>query len=447
MNETGGNYYPVEVENPGKKPEPENKKRKRMSQSKIKLIAIIILAAIVLTSVTFFVVDKILNPQLLKILIEPSSDYGWIFPCGEELLYVYNKGKCGLIDRYGNIVVPLIYYRISEFNEGLAVAQKNGENIYRGGYSDGKCGVIDKEGNIIINFMYDNISSFYNGVAVVYNEGKFGVINKSGEIIVPLIYNEISGFNDRFASVIKDDKWGVIDNTGEIIIPFEYDKIVRHIGNGFFATSTEFPVGLLNEKGEIVLLAEYDWINYFTEDMANIGKNGKNGFINKTGEIVIPPIYEMANDFSDGMAAIGIPDPDVGRPLGFLSISSRTIWGFIDKTGEIVIPPQYDHVKEFIDGIAEVGNYVEDIDHKWQIKWWFINKKGEIVDPAVSEGVAFGENKQLILAKKDGKEGILNRKGDVILPFEYDNIYINNIKDNLLCVEKDGLWGILEIKK
>jgi len=97
-----GNYYPVEVENHGKKPVPE--KRKKLSQSQISLIAIIVLAVILLTSATFFIINKISNPGLLKILVEPSLDFDSVYSYGEGLLRVCKDKKYGIIDKKGKIV-------------------------------------------------------------------------------------------------------------------------------------------------------------------------------------------------------------------------------------------------------------------------------------------------------------------------------------------------------
>jgi hypothetical protein len=476
-----GHFYPVEVENPGKKPEPN--KKKKIPNPKTKWIAVIILAVILLSPATAYVVNKIMHPEIIKVLVEPRLDYEWISPCGEGLLTAQKNGYCGLIDKYGNIAVPLIYTHIGEFNDGLAVAFKGRARGY-----GGPCGAIDKNGNIVIDFIYEGMGAFQNGLAVAYSEGKFGVINQSGEFVIPLIYGEISGFLDGFAQVRKDDKWGILDNTGEIVIPFEYDNIVRNIGHGFFATTHHESLNyLLNTKGEIVLptkyewLGYYDWIGYFYDGMAAVSWDGLCGYIDNTGEVAIYPGYPYSvNDFSDGMASICVPaDPRETGSISFRSYYGK--WGFIDKTGELVIPAEYDVAWEFFGGFARVGICGEDEN---RTKWGFINKTGEIVVPLIyeylepfvnglavgirepeneslnslqvidtsgntivsvsAENVTISDNGRIILVRQNGKEGLMNMKGEVILPFEYDNIYINNTRDNLLCVEKDGLWGILE---
>ena len=290
-----GHYYPVEPKTPGKRPEPG--KKKKMTRTKTKWIAVIVLAVVLLAPAAVYVTDKILNPQMVKVLVEPVLDYDWLGPCGEGLLSAGKNGYYGLIDKHGDIVVPLIYSHIGDFNDGLAIAYKGRARGYCG-----PCGAIDKYGNIVIDFVYDGMGSFCDGLATVYSDGKMGVVNQNGEVVIPLIYGEIAGFRDGFAIARKDGKWGIIDNTGEVVVPFEYENI--------------------------------------------------------------PPTYNTANEFSE---------------------------------------------------IAEDADASGD--------WRFM---------AESQG---------------NKWGLVNLKGEPILPFEYDYIDLNRIRDNLLCIEKDGFWGILEVKK
>ncbi|MBL0286099.1 MAG: WG repeat-containing protein [Bacteroidetes bacterium] len=50
-------------------------------------------------------------------------DYAWIFSGG--LAVVGKNDKFGLIDRRGNIILPLICDTVWSFTEGLAVVEKN----------------------------------------------------------------------------------------------------------------------------------------------------------------------------------------------------------------------------------------------------------------------------------------------------------------------------------
>jgi hypothetical protein len=263
------NYYPVDVAHHGKKP--DSKKRKKLPQFQAALIAAIILAVFLLTSLAFYITDKIIHPQMIKVLVEPILEYDNVMPCGEGLLTVCKEGKCGLIDKYGDIVVPLIYGNIGNFNEGLAVVNTE---MFR----CGKVGVIDSTGNVVIDFIYEGIAPVDDGMITVCNEGKIGIIDQNGEVLVPLIYGEISGFCDGLAIVgINDLGCGLIDTKGNIVVPAVYDNI-EHIAEDdrLIVAEQNGKEGILNLKGDIILPFEYDSINIRTtkDNLICVENNG-----------------------------------------------------------------------------------------------------------------------------------------------------------------------------
>ena len=463
------NYYPVHVKNHGKKPQPD--KRKRISQSKIRLIALICLALIALSSGTAYIINKILNPDLIKVILEPSLDYVAIGVCGDGILAAYKDGKCGLIDKYGKIIAPLIYDNIHEFFDGVAIAYKNN-----------KYGFIDKNGDVVIDFIYDDASYFNEGLALVFENGKYGYINKNGEIVIPFNYDYADSFSDGFANVCQNDKWGIIDITGNAVIPSEHEDYIRNIGNGLFWFREETGVVLINKNGEVIFLPGYDHIGSFKEGLAIIRKDGKWGYIDMTGEIVIPIEYRNAWNFNDdGLAIVEIPDGK--NRVGLSYVRAWKTWGYINKNGEIVLTVKYNNVYDFSENLAMVSNFDSGGGYNAYQKFGYINRNGELVIPMIYESacefenglaavcinnnkygvintageivipliyddIRFVDGGRLIIAGKDWKYGILNNKGEIVLPFEYDLINGGRkMKDHLLCIEKDGLWGIIEIRK
>ena len=76
--------------------------------------------------------------------------------------------------------------------------------------------------------------------------------------------------------------------------------------------------GAINDKGEIVVPLEFEYINHFSENIAQVtvnpkesfygfierekGKHEKNGFIDNKGNVIIPLKYDSAKKFSEGLA-------------------------------------------------------------------------------------------------------------------------------------------------
>jgi hypothetical protein len=113
---------------------------------------------------------------------------------------------------------------------------------------------------------------------------------------------------------------------------------------------------------------------------------GKYGFADSTGVMVVPPLYDDYHscDFSlDGMVAVrrdtGLGDEDSG-------------WGFLDMSGALVIPCIYHKF------------WNDDLER-------FFSPGENGISPMCR-----------ILSGGSRRMGCINRKGEVVIPFEYDDI-------------------------
>ncbi|WP_149526130.1 WG repeat-containing protein [Sphingobacterium hotanense] len=62
--------------------------------------------------------------------------------------------------------------------------------------------------------------------------------------------------------------------------------------------------GFENAQGKIVIQAEYDRAEDFSDDLALVMKNNKFGFIDKKGIVKIPLKYDNAESFYEGLAKV-----------------------------------------------------------------------------------------------------------------------------------------------
>lgn len=240
----------------------------------------------------------------------------------------------------------------------------------------------------------------------------------------------------------------------------------------------------LNKKG---IVFSFDDIHHFHEGLSlvRVGDKanettgdflmGMYGYVNTEHEYAISPQFVDAKDFSEGLACVKVNDT-WGELTGK--------WGFINRQGKFVIKPTFDTADSFQEGVAVVSK-----DHKY----WYIKKDGkpffgygsgklrshETFDYAepFSEGMAFvrikGETQ--IISKsgrkrftvkdhschepyKDGlafictyskgedKWGACDKKGRIIIPFEYDRIsgFVNGFamvyrNDRVAFIDKNGV--------
>lgn len=97
---------------------------------------------------------------------------------------------------------------------------------------DGKWGMIDKKGEVTIPLIYDDIQSVVsNGFPIMAGkDGKEGCIDESGNVVIPFQYDRIFAVNkDQPFPAKKDGKWGCINLKGETAVPFVYADMV-HFG-------------------------------------------------------------------------------------------------------------------------------------------------------------------------------------------------------------------------
>ena len=144
--------------------------------------------------------------------------------------------------------------------------------------------------------------------------------------------------------------WYIIDKNGNVtadlgnrvarVVPFNKDGYANIV----LKEGDEFKVMVIDGRGREVFphLSKkpvypslYPYIlDPFYEGLAAFKdqSSGNWGFINSTGKVVIPAQYEFVDKFSEGLAAVR-----------FKAINSQASkWGYIDRTGKTVIGPMFE---------------------------------------------------------------------------------------------------------
>ena len=389
------------------------------------------LITIVLTVILFCVLfpTAMASGRAVRVSPEPAMEYFIVGDFFEGLARVENGGKCGFIDKTGNVVIPLEYDadRYSHFSEGLALVYKGGQyaaasqRIMEGG----KCGFVDQSGKVVIPLEYDNATYFSEGLAIVEKNGRQYIINTKGNIVASLnsYYDRFDSFSDGLASVGKDGKYGFINKTGEEVIPVgKYESAWRPFSDGLAVAGKRILIdggptyrveyGFIDKTGVVAIPFEYSFVSTFSDGLAAVRKGGKLGVVDTTGKVVIPLEYDNIGVFSEGLMSFnkdgkqGYMDRDgkvvislsadyeqasfAGDPLapfhdGFaviygqvresgsiMDMATYAKWGIIDKTGREIIPLEYDYISSFNEGLALVFTGRADFYHnsfggKWSI--------------------------------------------------------------------------------
>ena len=182
-----------------------------------------------------------------------------------DAIPVCKWGTWGVIDTYGNVIVPYIldYDWVGPYDGEYASIAKNGKD-----------GCIDKKGNIVVPPIYDDLYSFMlskYGIALVKNNGKSGLINTMGEIVLPIEYDDIENYaKEGFIRIYKNGKYGMVNDSGNIVIPPTYPDSHSSFENGLWAVKQDGKWGFVNTTGKVIIPFQYKSVSSFV-----FSKSGK----------------------------------------------------------------------------------------------------------------------------------------------------------------------------
>lgn len=297
-------------------------------------------------------------------------------------------------------------------------------------------GVIDLSKGV--NYTYSRIGHFRDGLAPVCDvvTDQWGYINKKGEMVIPPQYVLASSFSDGWATVAVENVWNreIIDTSGQPM-PLPAYPLPMGITEGLIAVSgMDDKYGFTDTTGQMVIPAEFDGTNGFSEGLAAVCKmdaegNKKWGYINNRGDVVISLQYSSAESFSDGLARVAQNNQwtyidkngQVVLPLNYeyrydaifcdgliLGKNQDNKYGYLNKKGEVVIPFDYTDAKDFSDGLALV----------YDTQWKYIDTSGRVV---LSDKFQSADSflNGMASVRKDGKLGLIDKTGKMAIPTSY----------------------------
>ena len=247
----------------------------------------------------------------------------------------------------------------------------------------------------------ENVPQQAESLIPIYQNKKYGFINFSGDVIIKPQFDYVSSFNEYgVATVMKK-----IDG------------------------QTQY--GLLGPYGLLTDINFWD-IGGFHEGIARVrDTNGKYGFLDTKGKWIVEPVYDSAVNFSEGMAAVGIlikGTTEQNSEKGSDSVSDIHLWGFIDNSGKVIVEPQYGKAGSFSNGLA----FVQEQGSWKTAAAYYIDKQGNKLIKLPWEWILgasdFSDDGTAIISIADeynravSYSGVINKKGELILPFDYGHI-------------------------
>ena len=305
----------------------------------------------------------------------------------------------------------------SRFFQGIARVEKDSSTFFIN--TNGKR--VFK--NLIHEFQpLDSVSPTNNGMLSVYknekklmrivqlDNGNYGMLNDSAEWVLQPEYDTIALLYDRYLKLEKEGKTTYADTWGNLIVPFEFDD-VQILGPRYFNVKKDEKWGVYDaEHNKVIIPFEYDDFDYCSgcgkkPDYFYAEKNGKWGVINLKNEVLVPFNYQHihSNMRSDEWVA------------AFRKEGKNVIIN-IPQQKEFAAP-EYDSF-QIENGHLIAAKTIDD--HRY---YGVINRKGEEVIPFEYSGIynsySSFQSGPYFSIKKDEKFGIIDTLGKVIIPPSY----------------------------
>lgn len=353
----------------------------------------------------------------------------------------------GILDTLGNVVIPPTH-RTIEYFQGEYLAMLDISNTYA---------IYDSTFHKTVGYSSDNIERIgYNRYAVYGKNG--GIMNRNGEFIIRYPFNSLrkSPFSTDFIYSIEshEPKFGILSEN----LMFKTEPVYRRVGalqGGyavFTARSNQFAI--VNMSGQQITGFEFEYSRDLTifdgtfTLLKTTDAGNKYGMIDTLGNTIIPFIYDKIHPFRKDIAIVelnkklGIADR-TGNVRGEI-VYDQMIWmdtnkiqvkidnrtGYINRNGVVVAP------------LKHTG--FESLDPKF-IHFTGAHESRWIVNSITNDTLYILDEKHFgkqgfARVIRGGKTGMIDRKGNLVLPMEYD--LIQPFKNGFL-VQKKGKYGLL----
>ena len=272
------------------------------------------------------------------------------------------------------------------------------------------------------------------------------------ELIAPQ-YSEARGFSDdhKYARV-KKQLWGVIDYSGNIIIPFEFDKI-DILENDWFILKREEHSHLFNSATKEESCAFNSWkylqipqqpysreIEYKDDkDTIVFSCDFSSEYFYLDGT----PAGDATKVFSLSSGRVELESEGRISPYlrtdGLIEEHTNGMTNLYDKGYNLVLGYRCVKIGPFKDGIARVERIQ---DHK--SLYGLVNRKGDGILPCIYDSIDEFYEGVACAKKNKGHYGYVDKEGHEIIPFVYRQA--NRFSDGIAAVCRDGFEVFINIK-
>ena len=327
----------------------------------------------------------------------------------------------GVLNTKGEWVVPPMHGKV-QFD-----CYESGRLRMASGTIDTICyGVVDETGIIIEPVWDDIVMPRESDLFPVCKDKKWGFADQTGELVIPLIWTNTYDFIDGYAPVqAEDGRWGFINTIGELVVPTVWAEVDEWSYSNGYANVMEDAGkwGVINMEGSTIVSFLWDDLAYDSQGNTVVKKDGRYGFIYNNESIALPLPYEGLWYITENIYCV----------------LKDGAWGYVFKNGVPLTPFEFEEERWFLLSVAEDAlDWLPCVYLDESKGCMYVNLEGKIMLEGIwNDADPFWGRYARV--KYNGKYGVIDREGTIVIPIEYSNIYIE--EDNLFQVTKDGVDG------
>ena len=319
---------------------------------------------------------------------------------------------------------------------------------------NGKYGLIDFNGKELLPIEYDEITTLdgMENSIIIKKDEKVGLVNDNGSIIIDVNYKEIKAlgetYKEGYITIDESDKYGVVSATKRQILENKYDEISSVYLKDYYLVKENGKKELIDSDGKVILDAGFDDIKSATTNGVIFIKNNLYGEISTSGEVTLEAKYQDLKEVKEGKYIAkqndkyGIID-NVGNEQLAFEYAGITY----NEKADLFFAEDSEYNTSIIDDLYTVkatGILSEVNDNDGYIRmrvnddYKYYDLNGE-----ETENTKVLKNNTIFLDKQNGKYGYVDKKGNAVTEYIYDDATEQN-KYGYVAVKKDGLWGSLD---
>lgn len=365
------------------------------------------------------------------VVIKAEFDSVSLFQNGYKTALVYNQGYCGLINRLGDILVPVNYTSIQVYETIILASRK---------FQQTKANTVFNL-NTGKSFTLNCDSTQFSHPNIIYRQnGLWGMYNIEGEKLCDAKYNTIESIGTKnfclflasnlldtlhyTAGLMKYERLINLNRLGQEL-PFSKGKVIINR----IRTKDNYLISkvLCPDKFEREGLFRIENEENLTEILVSDYVNAHVGLFEDFGwvEITDSNITKMINLNGDI-----ITDADI-TSYGTLILNKTKFASFgtssepllLDSIGRNVIPQEYRSIGKYIRSCPDIGIFVQN--QKGMLCLLSYKNNEFVLAHVYGDVELIGLNydlKHLIVRSKANRVGVLNLKGEAVVPLKYDNI-------------------------